>query len=74
VAQVADGVTAVVNKLRARLPRARVLLLGILPSEENPGPQRGNILQVNQIIQKLADGQHVFWLDFGYRYVGSDGT
>jgi lysophospholipase L1-like esterase len=74
VAQVADGVTAVVSKLRERLPRARVLLLAILPSEENPGPKRGNILQVNQIIRRLADDSRVFWLDFGYRYVAADGT
>lgn len=74
VPQVADGVAAVVKKLRDRLPRARVLLLAILPSEENPGPRRGNILQVNQIIRRLADNRHVFWLDFGYRFVGRDGT
>jgi lysophospholipase L1-like esterase len=74
VPQVADGVAAIVKKLRDRLPRARVLLLAILPSEENPGPRRGNILQVNQIIRKLADDRHVFWLDFGYRYVAGDGT
>jgi lysophospholipase L1-like esterase len=74
VAQVADGVTAVVNKLRDRLPHARLLLLAVLPTEEHPGPKRGNILQVNQIIRRLADEQHVFWLDFGYRYVASDGT
>lgn len=74
VPQVADGVAAIVKKLRDRLPRARVLLLAILPSEANPGPRRGNILQVNQIIRKLADDRHVFWLDFGYRYVASDGT
>lgn len=74
VPQVADGVSAIVKKLRDRLPRARVLLLAILPSEENPGPRRGNILQVNQIIRKLADDRHVFWLDFGYRFVATDGT
>ncbi|HEV7447169.1 MAG TPA: GDSL-type esterase/lipase family protein [Steroidobacteraceae bacterium] len=74
VAHVADGVAAIVKKLRDRLPRARVLLLAILPREENPGPRRGNILQVNQIIRRLADEQHVFWLDFGYRFVASDGT
>jgi lysophospholipase L1-like esterase len=74
VPQVADGVAAIVKKLRDRLPRARVLLLAILPSEENPGPRRGNILQVNQVIRKLADDRHVFWLDFGYRFVASDGT
>lgn len=74
VAQVADGVTAVVNRLRERLPCARLLLVAILPSEENPGAKRGNILQANQIIHRLADEQHVFWLDFGYRYVARDGT
>ena len=25
-------------------------------------------------VRKLADDRHVFWLDFGYRFVASDGT
>ena len=74
VEQIAEGVTAIVKKLREKLPQTKVLLLAIFPRSENPGPQRGKILQVNQIIQKLADDRAVFWIDFGYRFLNSDGT
>src|SRR5437867_11074507 len=61
VDQIADGVTAIVKELREKLPQTRVLLLAIFPRNENPSPQRGKILQVNQIISKLADDKNVFW-------------
>ena len=72
--QIADGVVAIVQKLREKLPATKILLLGIFPRSENFSAQRGKILQVNQVIHKLADGKNVFWLDFGHRFVNSDGT
>ena len=72
--QIADGVVAIVQKLREKLPATKILLLGIFPRSENFSAQRGKILQVNQVIHKLADGQNAFWLDFGHRFVNSDGT
>jgi len=74
VEQIADGVAAIVKQLREKLPQTKVLLLAIFPRSENPSPQRGKILQVNQIVQKLADDQSVFWIDFGYKFVNRDGT
>jgi lysophospholipase L1-like esterase len=74
VSQVTDGVTAIVKKLREKLPGTKVLLLAILPRGENPSPLRGNVLQVNEIIQKLADNRNIFWIDFGEKLVNSDGT
>ncbi len=74
VEQIADGIAAIVRKLRERLPDTKVLLLPIFPRSENPSPQRGKVLQVNQIVQKLADEKSVFWIDFGHRFLASDGT
>lgn len=74
VEQIAEGVAAIVQKLRERLPETKVLLIPIFPRSENPSPQRGKVLQVNQIIQKLADGQHVHWVDFGHRFLAANGT
>lgn len=73
VEQIADGVTAIVKKLRAALPDTKVLLIPIFPRGENPNPQRGKINQVNQILQRLADGDAVRWVDFGYRFVDAAG-
>src|SRR5437773_1803309 len=73
VEQIADGVAAIVRKLREKLPQTKVLLLAIFPRSENPSPQRGKVLMVNQIVRKLADERNVFWADFGQLYVNSDG-
>ena len=73
VEQIADGVRAIVEKLRNELPDTQVLLVPIFPRGENPNPQRGKILQVNQIIQKLADGENVKWVDFGHKFINEEG-
>ena len=36
-------------------------------------PQRGKINQANQIIQKLADGENVMWVDFGHKFINEHG-
>jgi beta-glucosidase len=70
---VLEGVTAVVQKLRARLPETKILLLGIFPFREDFNPQRAKALQVNQALHKLDDGQWVRYLDFGHRFIEPDG-
>ncbi len=71
--QIADGVTAIVRKLREKLPNTKILLLPIFPRGENINNQRGKILQVNQVLQKLADERNIFWVDFGHKFVTEDG-
>lgn len=73
VEQIAAGVRAIVQKLREKLPNTKILLVSVFPRGENPNPQRGKILQVNQIIHKLADGQNVIWVDFGHKFVSDEG-
>src|SRR2546430_14665455 len=74
VDQIADGVTAIVKKLREKLPQTKLLLLPIFPRSENPSPQRGKVLQVNQILQRFVDDRTVIWVDFGYKFLNNDGT
>ena len=73
-AEIAEGVTAIVAKLRTRLPEMKILLLGIFPRGEQPNPQRGKALQVNQITRKLDDGKFVHYLDIGHHFINADGT
>ncbi len=74
VEQIAEGIEAIVKTLREQLPDATILLLGIFPRNENPSTQRGKILQVNQIVQRLADGNQVLYIDFGYKFMDAHGT
>jgi beta-glucosidase len=71
--QIADGVTAIVRKLRQKLPDTKILLLPIFPRGENFNNQRGKILQVNQVVQKLTDERNIFWVDFGHKFVTPEG-
>lgn len=73
-ADILEGVTAIVNQIRTRQPDTKVLLLGIFPRGKTFSPQRGKILEVNQALARLDDGQHVFYLDFGSQYIQNDGS
>ena len=73
-AEIADGIRAVVARMRGRLPAMKILLLDVFPRGENPNPQRGKILQVNQIARKLHDGKHVYYLAIGHHFINDDGT
>ena len=72
--EIVDGVTAVVETLRAKLPGTKILLLAIFPRGERFNERRGKILQVNQTIQKLDDGDFVFYLDIGHGFLEKDGS
>ncbi len=75
--QIAEGVEAIVKDLREKLPRARVLLLGVFPRGESPdsNPFREKLAAVNERIKKLDDGgKTVKYLDIGGRFLNDDGT
>jgi beta-glucosidase len=63
---IAEGVREILLDLRARLPKARILLLGILPRGESPGSRRRlQVFEVNQLIRTCADRESVFYADIG---------
>jgi len=70
---VLEGVTAVVRRLREKLPETKILLLGIFPFREDFHLQRAKGLQVNQALRKLADGRWVHFLDCGHIFIEPDG-
>ena len=59
--EIAKGVKAVVSLLGEKLPRTRILLCAILPRQNEYFCNR--IKAINAMIQPLADGEHVRWLD-----------
>ena len=73
--EIADGVMAVVQKLREKVPESKILLLAIFPSGERPeNPQRVKAVAANAIFQKVADGRMIHYLDIGDRFTNRDGT
>jgi lysophospholipase L1-like esterase len=72
--EIADGIRAVVGELRARLPKTKLLLLGVFPRGEHPEPQRSKLERVNRIVRELDDGELVRFLDLGPRFLLPDGS
>ena len=71
--QIADGIKAVVSMLRDKLPRTKILLMGVFPYQQNPGGLRDKIKQVNLLAAQLADGRTIHHLDIGDQFLRPDG-
>ena len=69
-----EGILAIVHQIRTRQPETKILLLGIFPSGQKFCLLRGRLLQINQVLAKFDDGQHVFYTDFGFQFVERDGS
>lgn len=72
-ADIAAGITAIVAELNQKLPQSKILLLGIFPRGEKPGPQREKLAAVNQLIAKLDGTRSVTFLDIGAKFLTADG-
>ncbi len=73
--ETAAGVTAIVTKLREKLPEMKILLLAIFPREaDSNGQLRQTNTKVNEQIAKLADGKMIEYLDIGPKFLAEDGT
>jgi lysophospholipase L1-like esterase len=73
--EIAEGITAIVSKFRAKFPQARVLLLGVFPrGHAADHPARDPIKRINAIIAKLDDGKMVKYMDIGPKLLEPDGS
>jgi beta-glucosidase len=73
--EIADGIKAIVERLRRKLPETKVLVLGIFPRGADPSDPRRQVNQkANELVQKLADGKTVHYLDIGSAFLSEDKT
>ncbi|HWE01547.1 MAG TPA: GDSL-type esterase/lipase family protein [Tepidisphaeraceae bacterium] len=74
--EIVAGNTAIVNELKAKLPKTKVLLLGIFPRSPKPtDPARARIKAINEELAKLDDGgKTVKYLDIGPKFLDADGN
>jgi lysophospholipase L1-like esterase len=73
-AEIAEGVTAVVQRIRTKLPHTRILLLGIFQRREKPTPEREVLANANEIVSKIADEKTIHFMDINRFYVQADGS
>jgi beta-glucosidase len=78
--QIADGVKAIVCKLRTKLPNTKVLILAIFPRAQanvegdgkyNPQWQIND--NANKIIAKVANNKTIFYLDINKKFLNKKG-
>lgn len=72
--EIADGIQAIVAKLRAKLPETKVLMLAIFPRGPMPNAQREKNAKASQLASRVADGKTVHYLDIGPKFLTADGT
>lgn len=73
--QIAEGITAIVQKLRKDLPETKILLLAIFPRGADKSDSRRQVNEAtNAIVSKLDDGKMVYYLDIGPAFLADDGT
>lgn len=71
----AAGIKRLLDEIRHRLPKAKILLLAIFPRGEKPDdPQRRLNERVNTIIAGYADRRSVHFLDINAALLNADGT
>jgi lysophospholipase L1-like esterase len=74
-ADVAKGITTIVQTLRRKLPSTKILLLAIFPRDEKPNTEmRKRIQKVNEQIVGLDDKKNVRFLDIGAKLTNPDGS
>lgn len=74
--EVAAGIRNIISAIHKRSADTKILLLGIFPrgagDANNPGRDKNKA--VNAIISKFHDGNKIHYLDFGAKFLESDGT
>jgi lysophospholipase L1-like esterase len=71
--EIAEGVGAIVLEMRKDFPNAKILLLAIFPRSTPGDPVRDKLTEVNNIIKKLDDQKHVFYMDIGAKFLDGQG-
>ena len=71
---VVKGIAANVRTLREKLPKSKILLLGIFPRDEqaNTGGRQA-IKKVNEQIARFEDKKSIRFLDIGPKFLAPDG-
>jgi beta-glucosidase len=72
--EIADGIKAICAEMRAKLPKTKILILGIFPRGEGPSPQREKNARASELASQIADGKEIFYLDINEKFLDADGT
>jgi lysophospholipase L1-like esterase len=71
--EIADGIIAICQRLRTRLPETKILLLAIFPRNPGPDPQRQKNAEASRLAARIADGKMIHYLDINKSFLTDDG-
>jgi beta-glucosidase len=72
---VAGGIRAILDVVQAKIPAAKIILVGLLPRGEHADdPLRARVKAVNAIIATYAVPGRIIYLDFGDRLLDDQGN
>jgi lysophospholipase L1-like esterase len=72
-AQIAEGITAIVDRAQAKCPNAKVIVMAIFPRGKGAtNPHRTAITEINQLLAPLAQKPRVTLLDITEKWLGPD--
>ncbi len=69
----AAGVKKIIEKVHAKLPKTKVLLLGVFPRGTKDSPHRKAVEGINAVISKYGDGKKVTYLDLTSKFLDESG-
>jgi lysophospholipase L1-like esterase len=73
--EIARADEKIVREIRQKLPKSRLLLLGIFPREFSPAdPVREKIRNVNIALSHMENGTSIRYLDIGNKFLSPTGT
>jgi lysophospholipase L1-like esterase len=73
--EVAIGIVAVTDRIRLKLPDAKILLMGLLPTGEHIDlPVRNAIRRVNHLLANAQLGQQIRYCDIGSALLDEEGS
>lgn len=84
--EIADGIKAICARMRAKLPKTKILILAIFPRAQGNSEQRdkqhdaafnsqwAKNNQASKIASQIADGNHIFYLDINEAFLDENGV
>lgn len=71
--EIADGIIAICQRLRTKLPETKILLLAIFPRGQWPSAQRDKNAKASLLASQVADGKMIHYLDINSKFLTGEG-
>lgn len=74
IVDIEGGMKSLLDDLRTRAPKMKVLVQGVFPTGRQPGLRRLETKEINRRFARLCDGKQVIFFDFGDHLLTKEGV